>query len=499
MELSSNKRIARNTLMLYIRMFVLMGVGLYTSRVVLGALGVDDFGIYNVVGGVVIFFTFINGALSSATQRFLNFEMGRGDSTAVKRVFGAALAIHCLIALVVLLLAESVGLWFLNSQLNIPEGRMAAANFIYQCSVLTTCVSIMTIPYNATVVAHERMSFFAYLSLVEGSLKLLVAFALVHYIGDRLEFYGLLMLGVSVVVLLSYYLYCRRKFATARFTIVRDRGLYVQLFSFSGWSLLGSVAVVGANQGVNMLLNIFFGVALNAAAGVANQVNSAVSGFVGNFQTAFRPSIVKLYAAGEVDKLNRLIITSTKFSFFLIYLIATPLMLNIDRVLSLWLPVVPELASGFAVLVLISSIISALSAPLWMTVQAVGRIRNYQIVMSLIIISTLLFSYIALECGASALAVFVVKTAVELVCLIARVLYTRHFIAFSLRKYFYRVALPVTLIVVCSMIIPALCYYFDYEMGLVLSSTLFFVITIPAIFLLGLTPEERAQILKKIR
>ena len=339
---ANNKRIAKNTLYLYFRMLLIMGVTLYTSRIVLNALGVEDFGIYNIVGGVVILFSFINNALSSATQRFLNFEIGRGDVLGTKRVFSMSLTIHLFVALFVVLLAETVGLWFLNTQMNIPTERMAAANLVYQFSILTVCISFVQIPYYASVVAYEKMSFFAYIAIIEVILKLLIVVLLIYVGFDKLRLYSILTFLVAVLVFVCYKYYCNTRLDLSRYKYFWDKILFSKLLNFSGWMLFGAAAGVSATQGVNILLNIFYGVTVNAAMGISTQVNSAVNKFVSNFQTAFMPQITKLYAIGDFEHLRKLIGQSSRFSFLLLFALACPLMLNIDFVLKLWLKTVPE-------------------------------------------------------------------------------------------------------------------------------------------------------------
>ena len=296
----NNKRIAKNTLMLYVKMGVMMLVQLYTSRVVLQTLGVDDFGIYNVVGGVVVLFSFLNAAMSSATQRFLNFELGKGDLVQVGRVFSMSLTVHFCIAGLVLLLAETVGLWFLNSELNIPAERMVAANWVYQFSVATTLLGILLVPYNATIIAHERMGFYAWTSIVKAVLLLVIVYFLSIGEVDKLILYAGLVFAVNALMQGVYIVYCRRAFSkTALYRPFFDRELFRRLISFSGWSLFGGVADMCNSQGINMVMNIFCGVAVNAAMGIANQVNAAVYQFVSNFQIAFNPQLVKSYAANE--------------------------------------------------------------------------------------------------------------------------------------------------------------------------------------------------------
>lgn len=380
---ANNKRIAKNTLYLYFRMLLIMGVTLYASRIVLNALGVEDFGIYNIVGGVVILFSFINNALSSATQRFLNFEIGRGDVLGTKRVFSMSLTIHIFVALFVVLLAETVGLWFLNTQMNIPAERMAAANLVYQFSILTVCISFVQIPYYASVVAYEKMSFFAYIAIIEVILKLLIVVLLIYVGFDKLRLYSILTFLVAVLVFACYKYYCNTRIDISKYKYFWDKTLFSKLLNFSGWMLFGAAAGVSATQGVNILLNIFYGVTVNAAMGISTQVNSAVNKFVSNFQTAFMPQITKLYAIGDFEHLRKLIGQSSRFSFLLLFALACPLMLNIDFVLKLWLKTVPEYSSVFCILILTYSLIEAASKPVGLAIHATGKVKYYNIVMSI--------------------------------------------------------------------------------------------------------------------
>ena len=310
----NNKRIAKNTLMLYVRMLLIMAVSLYTSRVILQALGVEDFGLYNVVGGVVVLFTFINNAMVTSTQRFLNFEIGGNNLDEARKVFSASLNIHIIIAGAFLLLAETVGLWFLNRYIQIPEGREIAANWVYQFSIIVSILNIIRSPYNAAIIAHEHMSFYAYVSIIEVILKLAIVY-MVYLFADRLIAYAFLMMMVTLIVLGVYYIFCKRKYEICRYQFEYDRKRYMALASFSGWSLFGSLANMGASQGINIILNMFFGVAVNAAMGIANQVNAAVYQFVSSFQTAFNPQIIKSYAADDRNYFISLILNSSRYSF----------------------------------------------------------------------------------------------------------------------------------------------------------------------------------------
>lgn len=456
---SDNRRIAKNTLALYMRMGVTMLVSLFTSRVVLQTLGVQDFGIYNVVGGVVVLFSFLNAAMSSATQRFLNFELGRGNVAQVGRVFSMSMSVHFAIAGAVLLLAETLGLWFLNTQLNIPAGRMAAANWVYQFSVASTLLGIMLVPYNATIIAYERMTFYAWASIATTFLRLGIVYLLVIGNTDKLVLYAALTFAVGVLMQIVHVVYCRRAFPrTAIYRPFRDKKLFRELVSFSGWSLFGGVANMANSQGINMVMNIFCGVGVNAAMGIANQVNAAVYQFVGNFQTAFNPQIVKLYSAGERDAFIRLIFRASKFSYFLMLLLALPLMLNADFVLSVWLGDVPEYAADFARWTLAFMLVDALSGPLWMSVQATGKIRNYQLVVSAFIFANLPLCVLLLWCGFSPVWVLACRAGINVLTTLWRVFYLRGKVGLPSWKYLREVVGKVLCVSAAAACVPALIW-----------------------------------------
>lgn len=324
----NNKRIAKNTFLLYFRMLFTMGVSLYTSRVVLNTLGVEDFGIYNVVGGVVVMFSFLNSSLATATQRFLNYEMGQGNALKLEKVFSIALTGHYLIALSVILLAETIGLWFVSTQLEIPAERMHAALWVYQFSILTLAVSIISVPYNAVIIAHERMKVFAYVSIAEVSLKLTVVFLLVYLSFDKLVLYAFLLLVVAVIVRMIYATYCKRNFTECKYRFIFEKDLFAQMFCFSGWMFTGTLSNLFSSQGVNILINMFFGPIQNAARGIAYQIQGTVNAFVTNFMVAVQPQIVKSYSQGNYSYMYKLVFMASRYSFYLLFLLSLPVLLQ---------------------------------------------------------------------------------------------------------------------------------------------------------------------------
>ena len=489
---ANNKRIAKNTILLYFRMLLTMAVTLYTSMVVLKTLGVDDFGIYNIVGGVVVLFSFLNNAMSTATQRFLNFEMGRGTEGNVNRMFSMSMTAHLSIALIVVILSETIGLWFLNTQLNIPADRMNAANWVYQFTILTFCIQIIRVPYNASIIAYEKMSFYAYIGIIEVILKLLIVFLLLFFGWDKLKLYAVLTFGVTLIVLVLYKLYCNKVFTTCRYNFFWDKSLYKKLMSFSGWSLFGSVANVGAQQGLNILLNIFFGVAINAAMGIANQVSSAVFGFVSNFQTAFNPQIVKSYAMNDRVYFMKLIFQSSKFSYYLLLLLSIPLLISTDFILQVWLTNVPEYTASFCRLIILFLLVDAISAPLWMSVQATGEIRNYQILIGGLILLNFPLAYLALKLGFPPQSVLIVRLLINLLTYFVRIFYLRNKINLPSGKYIREVILVVTLVTMLALPLPLLVDHFSAGWsGLIATTIVALFSTGLCIYAVGLKKNER--------
>lgn len=499
---SLNKRIAKNTLALYVRSIIVMLVSLYTSRVVLETLGADDFGIYNVVGSVVVLFSFIQGAMATAVQRYLNFELGRDDKNAVSRVFSMSMTVHIMIALIVVVLSETIGLWFLNTQMQIPSGRHIATQWVYQFSVLTCCVNILRIPYNATIIAYEKMSFYAYVSILEVFLKLSVVFLLVFSNGDRLILYSILMLIVPIIISVAYVFFCRKKFTTCSYSLFWDKKLFEEIFGFSAWSLFGSMANLGASQGINVLLNIFCGVVVNAAMGLAQQVNSAVSQFIVNFQTAFVPQLVKLYARNEYEKFVHLIFRSSKLSYFLILLIGLPVLTYTRPLLEIWLHSVPEYTVQFTRLMILFSMIDAMSGPLWNSVQATGKIRNYQILISSIIAINVPAAYVILKLGGSPIIVLVVRVIINFITHLVRIFYLRRLFGFPSLPYIKDimsrivfvsiVAMPLPLLMMRKVPTPTVWQLLFFLVIIVLQTAVF-------VFLLGLSQGERRTLINGVR
>lgn len=490
----NNKRIAKNTLMLYFRMILTMLVSLYTSRVILNTLGVEDFGIFNVVGGVVTMFGFFNGAMSAANQRFLSFDLGRKDYDQLRRTFNATQIINIGIALLIFILAETVGLWFLNNYLNISEGRMEAARWVYHFSVLSFMVTIMQVPYNSLIIARERMNVYAYVSILDVLLKLSVVFMLTLVSYDKLKLYGILIFVASFIVAAIYRMYSRTHFIETKFLFVKEKSLYKTLISYSGWNLFGGVAGITKGQGVNIILNIFFGTVVNAAQGVANQIFAAVNSFVSNFQMASNPQIIKSYAAEDKEYMTNLVIRTSKFSFYLLFILTLPVMLEINYILKLWLKLVPNYTAVFTILILINALIDSVSGPLMTSLQATGKIKVYQAVVGILLILILPISYIFFKFGFFPESTFMVSIAVSIMALVFRLLLTKRLIPeFSIRQFLEEILLRNIPVILLSVLIPWLILL-NMQSGLsrlVIVTLTSLIISIGTIYFVGLKINEK--------
>lgn len=491
----NTKRIAKNTLMLYVRMLFGMLISLYTSRVVLLALGVEDYGIYNVVGGVVAMFSLLSGSLSAAVSRFLTFELGRKDLERLKKVFSSALCVHALLALVVFILSETIGLWFLNYKMNIPAERMIAANWVFQFSLFSFLLGLFSVPYNASIISHERMGIFAFVGIGDTILQLCIVL-LIAYGGinaDKLILYSGLLVLKGLLFQLFYFYYCRKSFEECRFRLVLDKPLLKDMTGFAGWNFIGASSAILRDQGGNILLNLFYGPALNAARGIANQVNSAIGAFVGNFMVALNPQITKSYAAAEYDYTFSLIFKGARFSFYLLLWLALPVLLNTQYILSIWLNVVPEHAVFFVQLVLIFSMCEAISNPLITVMLATGKIRNYQIIVGGLQMMNFPLSYLFLKMGFLPEVVVMIAIALSLVCLVARLIMLRGMIQLPVSRFLHNVCGKILLVTVLSVIIPLLVRWKlpANLYGLIISCIICLIWTAAILFIFGCSVSER--------
>lgn len=490
---ANNKRIAKNTLMLYFRMLFTMAVSLFTSRVVLNTLGVDDYGIYNVVGGVVSMFSIISGSLSAAISRFITVELAKGDADKLRKTFSASVTIQLLLSLIIVVLIESIGVWFLNAKMVIPAERMDAANWVLQFSIVTFVINLISVPYNATIIAHEKMSAFAYISILEVVCKLVIVYLLKISPIDRLVFYAILMCAVSVIIRLVYGYYCNRHFAECKFSFRFDKDLLKRMFSFAGWNFIGASSAVLRDQGGNIIINLFGGPAVNAARGIAMQVNHAIVGFSNNFMTALNPQITKFYASGEHDYMMKLIFRGARFSFYMLLFLSLPVLTNTHYILSLWLGTVPDHSVLFVQLALIFAMSESISSPLVTAMLATGKIRNYQIVVGGLQMLNLPISYVLLRIGCIPETVMMVAIGLSQCCLAARLVMLRTMIGLSARKYLREVYLNVILVTTAAAVLPILTSVILEEsfLNFVIIVLISLITAAISIFYIGFNKNER--------
>ncbi len=496
---SNNKTIAKNSFLLYIRMFFTMVISLYTSRVVLSALGVGDYGIYNVVGGIITFFTFVSGSLNAAISRFLTFELGKKNIEKLQRTFSSSVIIMLIYSLIVVAISETVVLWFLNYKLNIPEGRMVAANWVFQFSVITFCVSLISIPYNAAIIAHEKMSAFAYISILEALGKLLIAFLIVQDSFDRLIYYALLTCILSVLIRIIYDVYCKRYFAETKGKLILDKILAKEMFGFTGWNLIGAGSFVLMNQGIDVLVNLFFGVAYNAARGIAATVSSAANQMVNNFTTAIKPQIIKSYASGNISYMTNLVITGSKFSFFLFLFICIPFLFESQYILSLWLVDVPENAAIFTKLSIIVIMISTLSDTIITSIMATGKVKTYQICVGGLGMLIFPIVYVLFVLGLPAYFAYLIHILIFIIQLVYRLYYMNTYLGVDYKKYVFNVITRIIPVFLLASLIPLLmCILFEDSifrlLMVIIVSTICLIISI---YFVGLNKSEKDIVTEK--
>lgn len=499
-QISDNKRIAKNTILLYFRMMFMMAVQLYTSRVVLNTLGVEDYGIYNVVGGVVAMFGFLNSAMTTSTQRYITYELGKGNFDRLKQVFSTSVNIHVLISIVVVILAETIGVWFLNEKMVIPVERMEAAMWVFQLSILTTIIAIMSYPYNADIVAHEKMSAFAYISVLEVVLKLAVVYLLLVGDFDKLILYATLIAFIQLSVLMCYRFYCLRHFAESRYHFKYDKPLLKEMLGFAGWNLWGNLAYILFSQGLNMLLNVFFGPIVNAARAVAVQVQTAIQQFSSNFQMALNPQITKTYATGHLDEMHTLIFRSSKFTFFLLFILCLPVVIEAPVILEIWLKTVPDYTEIFLRIMIATMIIDATANPLMVSAAATGNVRIYQSVVGGILLAILPISYIVLKLGGAPWSVFLVHFCVCCVAYITRLFIIRPLIQLHVRAFVKEVVMRCMLVATLAALIPLAIHIMLPQTFL--NSLLIILLSVitatSSSFYIGLSSNERQVILGKV-
>ena len=498
---ANNKRIAKNTIMLYFRMLLIMAVHLYTSRVVLRALGVEDYGIYNVVGGVVAMFSVLSGSLTAAISRFITFELGTGNKEKLTRVFSTSVTIQLGLSIIILFLAETIGLWFLNYKMVIPESRLYAANSVFQLSLLTFVINLISVPYNATIIAHEKMSAFAYISIFEAVCKLIIAYCIVISPIDKLIAYSIMLTALAVIIRLIYGVYCTNRFEECSYHFIYDHNLLKQMFGFAGWNFIGASSAILRDQGGNIVINLFCGPAVNAARGIAFQVNAATTSFVYNFMTALNPQITKSYASGEQNYLMTLLFQGSRLSYYILLLISLPVIINTNYILQLWLGQAPEHTVAFVRLVLIFGMSESISSPLVTAMLATGNIRNYQLVVGGLQMMNFPVSYLLLRLGAIPETVLIVAIVISQLCLASRLYMLRRMIGLKAREFIKKVYFNVITVTFLSAIIPCITarYIDENTANFIFISVVAITVTLVVEFFIGCTSKERSFVVSKIK
>jgi O-antigen/teichoic acid export membrane protein len=496
----NNKRIAKNTLFLYFRSILTLGVGLYTSREVLAQLGVSDFGIYNVVGGVIVLFSFIQSAMYSATSRFFTFDLGKGDFEALKKTFSLSVVIHIFTAIIILVLGETVGLWFLNTQLVIPAERMGAANFVYQFTIFTACIGILQMPYMVAINAHERMKVYAYAGVADAVFKLAVAISLGFAPFDKLKFYSILLFGVYLVMCAFYRIYCLRNFKETHFKWFWDKRMFLERMGFGGWTTLSGISTIAALQGVNMLLNMFHGVVANAAYGIMTQVSSAMIQFASNFFAAINPQITKSYARGDMDYMHSLLFRSIKFSFLLSFAITVPLVLNMDFILNIWLKTVPKYAVIFCQIRVMNWCLCMFFFSCHYSIMASGKIKKYLIIDSILVVPMFILTYIFFKFGFSPIVVPAIYISIDIIRIVVTIFFARALVKFSINEFVYKVIFKLSIVVLISVPLPIFIRIKTENLQAMLATGISFLL--PFLFssiFFGLDKNERTMIFGLIK
>lgn len=500
-QVANSKRIVKNTLLLYVRMLLNILVTLYTSRVVLNALGVEDFGIYNVIGGVVAMFSVISGSLSSAISRFITFELGKKNQNNLEKIFSSAITILIILSIILIFIGETIGIWFLNNKMNIPENRIEAANWVFQFSLFTFIINLISVPYNASIIAHEKMSAFAYISIIESVGKLIVAYFIIISPTDKLIFYAILMCLVAIIIRFIYGIYCKRHFKECTYHFYWDKQLLRQMFNFAGWNFIGSSSAILRDQGGNIVINLFCGPTINAARGIAFQVNAAVQGFVTNFMTALNPQITKSYASENHQYMMTLIFQGARLSFYLLLFISLPVLINTHYILKLWLNIVPEHTVLFVQLSLIFAMSECISQPLITAQLATGRIRNYQIIVGGLQMLNLPLAYLLLRLNFFPEIIMIVAIIISQGCLASRLYMLKHMISISIHQYLNKVYINVIKVGFSSIAIPLILSFFIPESftRLILTSFAAIISITTSIYFIGCKKEERLFIHSKFR
>ena len=500
--MNSKKLIAKNTIMLYLRMIVSMVVGLYTSRVVLSVLGIEDYGIYGIVGGVITMLSFVNGAMAGATSRFLTFELGKGDHFRLKNIFSTSLIIHVIIALAIFLCAETVGVWFLNYKLVIPEGRLFAANVVFQLSIISMFFSVTQVPYNAAILAHEKMDVYAYIELLNVFLKLGIVYMLTFGNFDRLIYYAILTLLVCIFIASIYRIYCIRRFEETRFHWIWDKNLMKPMLNYSGWDLFGTFSVTARQQGTNFLINMFFGVVYNAASSIASTIHGTIMSLSHNILSAFRPQIIKQYSMGNPQESVNLIYVATKFSTILLVIVAIPTIVEMDFIMTIWLVVPPAYASTFCRIMLVAGCVNMCECCVNVGINAYGEMKKMSILTGLCYLGALPIIWIGYKIGLPVETAYYLSIIVCLLSLSIKSFLVRSYIPeFKIGHLLSKSIFPVASIAAVTLLFVTPLFVFLSD-GIVRLAMVFLVdicIGVLATFLIALNVEQRRKVVSYMK
>lgn len=496
---SSNKRLAKNTLMLYVRMLLVMFVTLYTSRVVLRVLGVEDYGIYSIVGGVVVSFSLLSNAMSGAISRFITFALGKEETKKVKKLFGVSVFIQICLGILIIACGEIIGPYLLNTQMSIPQGRVDAANILFQFSLITFVIKLFCVPFNALIISNERLSAYAYFGIGEVGLQLSVVFLIQAFSADKLIMYGFLLAMVALIYVTMQYIYCKLTFPSQMASPSFDKSIFTEMANFASWNFIGTSAGILKNQGVDIIVNVFTGVVVNAARGIAYQINTAVTNFSENFITALRPQIVKAYASEDKKRLNFLVEQGARFSGYLLLVLTIPLIFEMDTLLQLWLKVVPPYAETFARLQLIDAIVVSLSQTLVIALLATGKIRNYQLMVGGINLLNMPLSWLLLYLGFPVLVTYIVSISLNILCLVCRLLFANRLANIVIVRYLRKVVMNVIIVACASIVLPTIITRFIEPslQRMVIVMTTCVLTTLLSILYIGMTASERTYLYSK--
>ena len=490
----ANKRIAKNTMLLYIRMGVMMIISFFTARITLNALGVTDYGINNVVGGLVSMFSLISSSLSSSVSRFMTFGLGKGDKKELNKIFSTSVNIHIVLAIIVVIAIETIGVWFLNNKMVIPAERLTAAHWVLQSSTLMFAVGLLSVPYNAAIIAHEKMGVYAYFTLFDAFSRLAIIFAIKYYGGDKLILLAIISIIPTLIKQFYYWYYSKKHFKECTYHAVWDKRVFKEMFGFAGWNFIGCTAGLAKDQGVNVAINMFTNPAINAARGIAMQINGIIGQFIGNFMVAINPQIVKEYAAGNLKRMHTLIFKSTRFSYFLFLFLSVPILLEVETILYIWLGQVPEHTVLFTRLVIILSLAEIISNALITAQNATGKIRNYQLVVGGILLMNFPISYILLKIGYIPEITVIVAIIISQVCLMARLSFLRHSVKLDITSFLKNVYCNVIMVSIAAAILPYICHLFiEGRLARLFTVGIVSIVTSGlSIYFIGCDKEERA-------